>query len=269
MSRFVKTAASFFAFASITAFSLVGCSADNGADDESDDGEVEPSSEGTSNLTSSVDCHIKMDTAYVSGSAKPIKLITVGGKPTSIAVGHQFLKMQKAADAAGVSLSINSGFRTMAEQQHLYNCYKTKSCNNGNLAAKPGYSNHQGGFALDLTTSSWLASHAGSFGFVRTVPSEAWHYEYHGPDTGGPCDSGGSGSTTAPPDDNGGGADPDVTCRSATLGKNVAPGTCVHRADSGKWYVCDADAPGDWPTVSGPSDPQCKTCPQNAGGQCD
>jgi LAS superfamily LD-carboxypeptidase LdcB len=111
----------------------------------------------------------------------------VGGKPTSVAVGHQYLKMKNAASAAGAPLAITSGFRTNAEQVHLYNCYIHHSCNNGNLAARPGYSNHQGGFALDLTTSSWLANNAHRFGFVRTVPSESWHYEYHGPDTGGPC----------------------------------------------------------------------------------
>jgi hypothetical protein len=96
--------------------------------------------------------------------------------------------MQKAAHEAGVYLAINSGFRTMSEQQYFYNCYKTGSCNNGNLAAKPGYSNHQSGIALDLTTSSWLANNASKYGFIRTVPSEAWHYEYiNGKDPGGPC----------------------------------------------------------------------------------
>jgi hypothetical protein len=75
----------------------------------------------------------------------------------------------------------------MAEQQYLYDCYLTKSCNNGNLAAKPGYSNHQNGRAVDVSTSSWLFANAAKFGFVRTVPSEDWHWEYAGPDTGGPC----------------------------------------------------------------------------------
>jgi hypothetical protein len=263
---------SLVAVLAVTGLCLAGCSADSAADDQSDDGESEPSGEGDSALTSEVDCRIKTDTAYVSGSAKPIKLITVGGKPTSIAVGHQFLKMQKAADAAGVVLTISSGFRTMAEQQYFYHCYQTGSCNNGNLAAKPGYSNHQGGFALDLKTSSWLANNAGRFGFVRTVPSEAWHYEYHGPDTGGPCSGGGTGSSSSGGTTTTDPTDPpptsDVTCRSATLGKNVPPGTCVKRADSGKWFVCDADAPTTWPEVASASDPACKTCPQLSGGTC-
>jgi hypothetical protein len=253
----------------ITGISLGGCAADTGAN--ADDGETEPSGESDSALTSAVDCRIRTDTAYVSGSPRPIKLITIGGKPTSLAVGHQFIKMQKAADAAGVVLTITSGFRTQAEQQYLYRCYQTGNCNNGNLAARPGFSNHQGGFALDLKTSSWLSSNAGRFGFSRTVPSEAWHYEYHGPDTGGPCSGGGAGSssggtTTDPlPTDP---APSGVTCRSATLARNVSPGTCVKRADSGKWFVCDADAPGEWPEVASAADPACKVCPQLSGGAC-
>ena len=150
--------------------------------------------QGSEELISAVDCKERTDTAYTGGNPSQIKVITLGGKPTSKATGHAVVKMQKAAHEAGVYLAITSGFRTMAEQKYLYNCYLTGSCNNGNLAAKPGYSNHQSGIALDLTTSGWLAKNAGKYGFVRTVPSEDWHYEYTGgKDPGGPC-SGASGA---------------------------------------------------------------------------
>jgi LAS superfamily LD-carboxypeptidase LdcB len=71
----------------------------------------------------------------------------------------------------------------MATQRYLYHCYKTKACNGGNLAAVPGYSNHQSGHALDLNTAaggvySWLANHGHAYGFRRTVPSEKWHWEH-------------------------------------------------------------------------------------------
>jgi LAS superfamily LD-carboxypeptidase LdcB len=95
--------------------------------------------------------------------------------------------MQSAARAAGVRMSISSGFRTMKEQQYFWNCYQTKSCNHGNLAARFGYSNHQSGSALDLSTSTWLANNAARFGFHRTVGKEPWHYEFSGADPGGPC----------------------------------------------------------------------------------
>jgi hypothetical protein len=138
-------------------------------------------------LRSSVSCAERTETAYDSGRPYPISVITIGGKKVAKSTGHAFLKMQAAADAAGVYLALTSGFRTMAEQEYLYHCYKTGSCNGGNLAAPPGYSNHQNGLAVDVTTSSWLAANASRFGFVRTVPSEPWHYEYTGKDPGGPC----------------------------------------------------------------------------------
>lgn len=153
---------------------------------EGEESEVDPGSS-TDAIISGVDCTRTRQTAYDNGRSYSIDVIKVGSKPTALATGHAFLKMQAAAHAAGVGLSINSGFRTMEEQQYFWNCYQTKKCNNGNLAARPGYSNHQNGRALDLTTSSWLAKNAGSFGFKRTVPSEDWHYEYFGDDPGGPC----------------------------------------------------------------------------------
>lgn len=67
--------------------------------------------------------------------------------------------------------------------KYLYHCYKTRSCNGGNPAAPPGYSNHQSGHALDLNTSasgvySWLSNHGRAYAFRRTVPSERWHWEH-------------------------------------------------------------------------------------------
>ncbi|MBK7397297.1 MAG: D-alanyl-D-alanine carboxypeptidase family protein [Myxococcales bacterium] len=150
--------------------------------------------------------------------------------------------MQKAAAAAGVHIRVVSGFRTMSQQKYLYNCYVTKSCNGGNLAAKPGYSNHQSGHALDLNTSSagvgsWLAAHADEYGFKRTVPSEPWHWEYWGSTVGGSCVSTVTGG-------GGGGGGSTSGCYSSTLGKQVVLNTCVQsRADS-KWYQCIAG--GKW-----------------------
>lgn len=162
------------------------CSADASDDGE---GESEPSGATAEELRSAVSCTEKSATGYKSGSPYAMTVITVGGKSTAKPTAHAFLKMQAAADKAGVTLSINSGFRSMAEQQHLYQCYQTHSCNNGNLAAKPGYSNHQNGRALDLATGdwTWVANNAARFGFKRTVPSERWHYEFFGTDPGGPC----------------------------------------------------------------------------------
>ena len=64
--------------------------------------------------------------------------------------------------------------------------------------APPGKSNHGNGIALDLNTGGypsypgspfreggkimkWLTENAHRFGFIRTVSSEAWHWEYYPP----------------------------------------------------------------------------------------
>lgn len=124
----------------------------------------------------------KRAAGYRKGKKMNICVTTVNGKLVEVNTARAFLKLRKAAKAKGVSIVVNSGFRTMAKQRYLYNCYKTKKCNNGNLAAPPGYSNHQSGHALDLNTSgkgvyNYLAKHGRSYRFKRTVPSERWHWE--------------------------------------------------------------------------------------------
>src|ERR1044071_3495009 len=123
------------------------------------------------------DCNERGDTGYRQGSSFAINVVTVDGRPVETNTANAYIAMQNAAANAGVSLRIVSGFRTMAEQQHLYYCYTSGSSNNGNLAARPGYSNHQSGHALDLNTSdsgvaNWLRNHASQFGFSRTGPAE-------------------------------------------------------------------------------------------------
>lgn len=130
-------------------------------------------------------CTARSDTGYRNGTPFSIRVVTVDGEPVELETADAFLTMAKAAESSGVTLRINSGFRTMAEQQYFYNCYLTGNCNNGNLAAPPGYSNHQSGHALDLNTASsgvysWLSSHGASHGFSHTVPSENWHWEWWG-----------------------------------------------------------------------------------------
>jgi hypothetical protein len=219
----LRRLAGLLALAAMTPLTLQGCAASEGGGNDDADHESEPPREPTGAPTAAptggptqplaggVDCKTTQMTAYDNGKPYPIDVIEIDGKRVSLPTGHAYLKMQQAAEQAGVKMTITSGFRTQEEQQYLYNCYKTGSCNNGNLAAKPGYSNHQNGRALDLPTSSWLAENAGSFGFKRTVPSEAWHYEFFGTDPGGSCSAGGSApgvtplSAPSPAPSNGGG----------------------------------------------------------------
>ncbi|MGA9525199.1 MAG: D-alanyl-D-alanine carboxypeptidase family protein [Myxococcaceae bacterium] len=122
-------------------------------------------------------------TGYVNGVAKKITLKAIpNGKYLRSDAAAAFNKMSAAAKSAGVTLPVVSGFRSMAQQKNLYALYLQ---GRGNLAAKPGYSNHQGGIAVDISVGStasktykWLAANASKYGFKRTVPSEPWHWEY-------------------------------------------------------------------------------------------
>jgi peptidoglycan hydrolase-like protein with peptidoglycan-binding domain len=122
-------------------------------------------------------------TGYVNGVPRQITVASIpGGKQLRSDAAAAFTRMHAAAQRAGINLTVNSAFRTMEEQRVLYQKYLNGT---GNLAAKPGYSNHQGGIALDLnvggtgtSTYRWLAAHAKEYGFARTVPSEPWHWEF-------------------------------------------------------------------------------------------
>jgi hypothetical protein len=117
---------------------------------------------------------------YIRGRPMSIRVIRLEGKPVEVRTAAAFLRLQQAAGRAGVQVRIVSGFRTMRHQQALYCAYRYER---GNLAARPGYSNHQSGHALDLNTGDsgvyrWLTQNARRFGFRRTVPSEPWHWEW-------------------------------------------------------------------------------------------
>lgn len=123
------------------------------------------------------------------------------GKRVEVHVAAAFDKMAAAFKKKfGLELRVTSGTRTRAEQQRLYNGW-IKRLPGYNLAARPGYSNHEesgprGPRALDLhdtgsnagvtvigsARSNWLAANAPKFGFKNTGhyfnPREGWHYEY-------------------------------------------------------------------------------------------
>jgi len=97
-----------------------------------------------------------------------------------------YLKLKDAAEEDNIQLSINSAFRTFQRQAELRRLFEAGK---GNLAAKPGHSNHQHGQAFDLNTRhnvfdgsdkiyEWLKKNAPAHGFVRTVSKESWHWEY-------------------------------------------------------------------------------------------
>ena len=112
------------------------------------------------------------------------EFVNINGKMVIKEVAAYVQPMIAAANRESVDLQVTSGFRTMEDQQTLYDEYRAGT---GNLAAEPGKSNHQNGIAIDFNVSSqsgrvfeWLTKNAWRYGFIRTVSRERWHWEYWG-----------------------------------------------------------------------------------------
>lgn len=122
-------------------------------------------------------------------------------------VNDQFVVMAKAALKENIKLIINSSYRSFKDQDKTYNILvNSKGKKEADvLAARPGYSEHQSGLAIDVTTNleddeefinteafTWLKNNSYKYGFILRYPSdkeditgysyEPWHYRYVGID---------------------------------------------------------------------------------------
>jgi len=98
------------------------------------------------------------------------------GRPMRPDVAAAFDRMYAAARRDGVTLVINSGYRSDAEQAKLFAQHPDP-----HWVAPPGHSLHRYGTELDLGPPSaygWLARNAGRFHFVQRYSWEPWHYGY-------------------------------------------------------------------------------------------
>jgi hypothetical protein len=103
-------------------------------------------------------------------------------------VAASFDRMAAAAFSAGLALTVNSAFRSDAEQAALFAAHPDPR-----WVAPPGQSLHRCATELDLgpeSAYSWLAANAARFGFVLRYQWEAWHYGFDaGP---APCSDAGN-----------------------------------------------------------------------------
>ena len=114
--------------------------------------------------------------ATASGGGYDGPLAYRQGKPMRPDVALAFDRMEKAARGAGVALTVNSGFRSDAEQARLFAANP-----NPKWVARPGTSLHRLGTELDIGPPSaygWLAANAARFGFVKRYAWEPWHWGY-------------------------------------------------------------------------------------------
>lgn len=133
---------------------------------------------------------------FLRGKEYEFEAQYIGKHIVDVRVARDFLRMQADAKRDGVVIKINSGFRLPEEQEYFYCKFLNGT---GNKAARPGFSNHQSGVALDLNTSGrpndrslrrktgvsvgqgpvweWLNKNGGKYGF-RQIKIEHWHWEH-------------------------------------------------------------------------------------------
>lgn len=103
-------------------------------------------------------------------------------------VAAAFDRMSDAAARVGLTLVVDSGFRSDAEQAALFAAHPDPR-----WVAPPGHSLHRCATELDLGPESaygWLAANASRFGFVQRYAWEAWHYGFDRPPA--PCSAAGN-----------------------------------------------------------------------------
>jgi D-alanyl-D-alanine carboxypeptidase len=93
-------------------------------------------------------------------------------------------KARKAARKAGLTLVVNSGYRTWSKQQRMYDAAVRQygSARAARLRVlPPAESTHVRGLALDLggpTAAAWVVTRGARWGLCRTYGNEPWHVEY-------------------------------------------------------------------------------------------
>jgi len=141
----------------------------------------------------------------------PTDLEVVGTTELRAEAAAQLQKLLDAAKANGTPLRTQSGYRSYSTQQGTYAKWVAQygSAHAQKFSARPGYSEHQTGLAVDLIPAtgacqklsrcvadtpagSWLLDNAGSFGFILRYEKdttditgygyEPWHFRYVGLD---------------------------------------------------------------------------------------
>ena len=98
----------------------------------------------------------------------------------------RFLSAQAAAKAEGITMTIDSGYRTVERQDYLFQRalkqYKTPEEATKWVLPKD-VSRHPWGLALDVNLNhdksgaSWLEANGATFGLCRVYENEWWHFE--------------------------------------------------------------------------------------------
>src|SRR3954471_8627387 len=115
-------------------------------------------------------------TGFADGGGYTGPLAYRQGKPMRPDVALAFDRLEAAARADGVSISITSAYRSDAEQAVLWARHPAPK-----WVARPGQSLHRYGTELDLgppAAYAWLDRNAERFHFIQRYDNEDWHFGY-------------------------------------------------------------------------------------------
>ena len=149
---------------------------------------------------------------YLPKDYKPSDLVYIDGAygnkvPIRSVLKDDFLALQTAAkDELGITLMPTTAFRDQNFQKVLYDKYVKKDGVKAadTYSARPGYSEHQTGLAIDIMNAKsefltstdveydWLVKNSYKYGFILRYPkdketitgymAEEWHFRYVGKD---------------------------------------------------------------------------------------
>lgn len=140
-----------------------------------------------------------------------VTLTTIENVQVAQVLLDDLIEMRKAAEKDNVYLYIRSAYRTRKDQKKAFSNTVSGYVNQGNsrrvarnrteqVVARPGYSEHHTGLAIDFSLDSnaekqaemweWLSKNAYKYGFILRYPEgkeqitgytfEPWHYRYVG-----------------------------------------------------------------------------------------
>ena len=134
-----------------------------------------------------------------------MNLVKIGNFKLDASCYDAMLEMMDAAKADGITVKLNSTYRSKATQQSMWETRRKKYMGQGmtleeadeyigRSVAVPGTSEHQTGLAADITGSQklydWLAENSWKYGFILRYPDnkiditgiifEPWHFRYVG-----------------------------------------------------------------------------------------
>ena len=156
-----------------------------------------------------VNKYYKLDSSYVPDNLVTIDSRYGNNRKMQRDAYEAFKIMFEAATKEGLNFYAASPYRSYSYQQILYSNYVKSDGRNtaDTYSARPGYSEHQTGLAVDLMTRNikelsqfgstkeykWLMENAHKYGFILRYPKdkeditgyiyEPWHYRYLGIDT--------------------------------------------------------------------------------------